>query len=155
MCITSINEQFTEVEKTAFRKVETSQASMGVAELEGTLSEQNTRLQEYYAHIQEQNNTIATLESELASMQGLVVELKRVNEEKNQLKVENEECKSSLEGMEKEEKESLHQHHEEAINEWKKKCQDLQSEKETLSRQLDSQLHSSQKASMGVAELEG
>ena len=37
-------------------------ASMGVAELEGTLSEQNTRLQEYYTHIQEQNNTITTLE---------------------------------------------------------------------------------------------
>ena len=41
-------------------------ASMGVAELEGTLSEQNTRLQEYYTQIQEQNNTITTLKSELA-----------------------------------------------------------------------------------------
>ena len=41
-------------------------ASRGMAELEGTLSEQNTRLQEYYAHMEEQNNTIRALESRVA-----------------------------------------------------------------------------------------
>ncbi|KAL5489264.1 hypothetical protein EMCRGX_G018335 [Ephydatia muelleri] len=87
--------------ETASRKIKqlesqlysSQEASRGMAELEGTLSEQNTRLQEYYAHMEEQNNTIRALESRVASLEG---ELKRANEEKNQLKVEIEEYKGSL-----------------------------------------------------------
>ncbi|KAL5489258.1 hypothetical protein EMCRGX_G018328 [Ephydatia muelleri] len=72
------------------------EASRGVSELEGTLSEQNTRLQEYYAHMEEQSNTIRALEGRVASMQSLEGELKRANEDKRQLKVEIEGCRSHL-----------------------------------------------------------
>ena len=68
---------------------------MGVAKLEGTLIEKNTRLDECYTQIQEQNNTITSLKSELARLASMEVELKRAHEEQNQLKLEIEGCNST------------------------------------------------------------
>ena len=39
--------------------------SAEISELRGTLSEQNARLEEYYAYIKEQNTTIESLKNEI------------------------------------------------------------------------------------------
>eukprot|EP00731_Ephydatia_muelleri_P019911 Em0012g736a len=156
------------------------EASRGVAELEGTLSEQNTRLQEYYAHMEEQNNTIRSLERRVARNQ-LKVEIKGC---RSILKEYEDQCESLLRDLAlktDEMTEAQRQHAEsykrlqqtnqeleleseiskqlrnleEQINQWREK---YENEKETSSRkvkQLESQLYSSQEASRGVAELEG